>query len=113
AWHTALFQAISELLANVAKHAGAKQVEVSAAISGDGRLCVRVLDDGRGFEPGSVERGFGLFNVERRMACLGAELQLESRVGFGTCATLRLPVGYSASDVTSPATPTRSATIEP
>jgi signal transduction histidine kinase len=91
AWHTAVFQAVSELLANVAKHAGAKQVDVSVAGGDDGHLCVRVLDDGRGFQPDSTERGFGLFNVERRMAFLGAELEIDSSVGAGTCATLRLP----------------------
>jgi signal transduction histidine kinase len=51
-----------------------------------------VLDDGRGFQPNPLTRGFGLFNVERRMAFLGAELSIESAPGAGTCATLRRPV---------------------
>jgi signal transduction histidine kinase len=96
AWHAAVFHSVSELLANAAKHAAASQVDVSAAGSGDGHVCVRVHDDGRGFRAHPFERGFGLFNVERRMAHLGAELRIESAPGAGTCATLRLPVAVSA-----------------
>jgi signal transduction histidine kinase len=92
AWHAAVFHSVSELLANAAKHARASQVGVSAADSGDGSISVRVHDDGSGFSANPVERGFGLFSVERRMAFLGAELSIESTPGSGTCATLRLPV---------------------
>jgi signal transduction histidine kinase len=95
AWHAAVFHSVSELLANAAKHAKASRVGVSAADGGDGVVCVRVLDDGGGFHPNPLTRGFGLFNVERRMAFLGAELNIESAPGAGTCATLRLPVPAS------------------
>ena len=72
AWHAAVFHSVSELLANAAKHAKASRVGVCAADGGDGVVCVRVRDDGRGFQPNPLTRGFGLFNVERRMAFLGA-----------------------------------------
>jgi signal transduction histidine kinase len=89
-WHAALFQSLSELLTNAAKHAGADEVEVSA-FEEDGRIEICVRDDGRGFPARPAEPGFGLFSVERRMAWLGAELVVESFPGSGTLAALRLP----------------------
>jgi signal transduction histidine kinase len=83
---------VRELLNNVTKHAAARSVEVAAAAGADGRLRISVRDDGRGFVyERSDRRGFGLFSTERRMAWLGAELEVDSRPGSGTCVTLSLP----------------------
>jgi signal transduction histidine kinase len=84
----AVFHSVSELLANAAKHAAASLVGVSAADSGDGVVCIRVLDDGRGFHPNPLTRGFGLFNLERSMAFLGAALSIESAPGCRYLRTL-------------------------
>jgi two-component system, NarL family, sensor histidine kinase LiaS len=46
----ALFHVAQEALANVAKHSGAKNVEVDLIYDAD-RLILRVADDGRGFYP--------------------------------------------------------------
>ena len=88
-----VFHSVAELLTNAAKHARAQQVEVFAAISGEGALVVSVRDDGRGFLP-QRERshGFGLLSVERRMACLGAMLRVRSSPERGTVAELILPL---------------------
>lgn len=92
AWHEPIFQSVSELLANAAKHAGARSVTVSAAAVGGDQLRICVRDDGRGFQrDASPRRGFGLFSIERRMALLGGRLTIESRVGAGTIALLALP----------------------
>jgi signal transduction histidine kinase len=88
-----VFHSVGELLTNAAKHARARQVEISAAISGEGAVLVSVHDDGRGF---SLQRershGFGLLSIERRMACLGASLRLQSSPEHGTLAQLVLPL---------------------
>lgn len=92
AWHEPVFQSVNELLANVAKHARATEVEVSAAISGDGGLRVCVRDNGCGLPHDARNRsGFGLFSIERRMEFLGGHLSVESASGAGTCAVLELP----------------------
>jgi two-component system sensor histidine kinase/response regulator len=92
AWHAAVFHSLSELVANTAKHAQAQHLEISADLDGDGCLRVCVRDDGRGFATaGPSAKGFGLFSIERRMAWLGAELQVESSSESGTRATLHLP----------------------
>lgn len=92
AWREPVFHSVNELLANVAKHARATEVEVSAAASGDGRLRVCVRDNGCGLPRDARNRsGFGLFSIERRMAYLGGHLSVESASGAGTCAVLELP----------------------
>jgi two-component system CheB/CheR fusion protein len=93
AWREPVFQSVSELLANAAKHARATEIEVSAAAGGDGRLRVCVRDNGCGFERDARARqGFGLFSIERRIAFLGGRLHVESARGAGTSAVLDLPI---------------------
>jgi PAS domain S-box-containing protein len=91
-----LFQAVRELLVNVAKHARATEATIGVEAEGP---CVKiqVADNGCGFDPSaltlpsSTERGFGLFSIRERLALVGGELQIESAPGKGTKATLTLP----------------------
>jgi signal transduction histidine kinase len=88
-FHAPVYHSVRELLVNAAKHARASVVDVSAAARGDRDVCVRVADDGQGFDPSVPSaKGFGLFSIERRMACMGAELRIESSPRSGTAATL-------------------------
>jgi signal transduction histidine kinase len=88
-----IFHSVKELLMNAIKHAGAARVTISAQHHGDA-IEVRVSDDGRGFdtERRSERSGFGLFSIERRMACLNAQLDLRSAEQRGTDAILRVPL---------------------
>jgi len=88
-----VFHSVKELLMNAIKHAGASRVTISAEQHGDA-IEVRVSDDGHGFDPERrTERsGFGLFSIERRMACLNAQLELQSAKQHGTSAVLRVPL---------------------
>lgn len=92
-----LFQALRELLVNVAKHARASQAKVILE-SDEGAVKIHVIDNGCGFDPSSltlprsVGTGFGLFSIRERLALLGGELAIESTPGQGTRATVTLPV---------------------
>lgn len=92
-----LFQAVRELLANVAKHSRAKKVRVSLLRTGR-RIEVAVEDDGVGFdaksnkEPMETAKGFGLFHIQERMRLLGGEAQIESAPGKGARIRLQLPL---------------------
>jgi PAS domain S-box-containing protein len=89
-----LFQAVQELLLNVAKHAQAKSVHLSVRRDGD-QIVVGVEDDGIGCDPsrvaavGAPDAGFGLFNIRERLGLLGGRLEVESAAGAGTRAWLR------------------------
>lgn len=90
--HDPIFQSVRELVTNAVKHAHASELVVSAHEAANERVDVTVRDDGRGFIRSRTGAGFGLLSIERRMACLGAQLYIESARERGTCASLRLPV---------------------
>jgi signal transduction histidine kinase len=80
---------VSEAVANATKHSGAKRLLITGAVD-DGRLDIRVIDDGLG---GAIpERGSGLAGLRDRVARAGGALTVDSPIGQGTvvCATFPL-----------------------
>ena len=75
---------VAEGLTNATKHADAAAIEIAMTVR-DGRLEVRVTDDGRG--PGDATPGFGLRSLGDRVAALDGTLDLTPAHGRGT--TLR------------------------
>jgi signal transduction histidine kinase len=94
---TAVFRAVQEALTNVARHAHASSVLVQMG-EDKGELVIEVEDDGRGFDPASVEelapsgRGLGLLGLRERMELLGGSARIESAPGEGTRVVLRAPL---------------------
>lgn len=82
---------IREVLSNCAKHADASMVHLCAFIE-EGVLEISVVDDGRGFDPGSPRVGRGLDNIRQRADALGAHLAVDSAPGAGAVIRLRVPV---------------------
>ncbi|MGH2918113.1 MAG: sensor histidine kinase [Solirubrobacteraceae bacterium] len=78
----------SEALTNSVKHAGASRVTVSAE-GHDGRLVLRITDDGVGGAVAS-ERS-GLAGITDRVAALGGSVSVSSPPGKGTEVTAELP----------------------
>jgi signal transduction histidine kinase len=79
----------NEALSNVARHAQATRVRLSAAV-GDGRLRLEIRDNGRGM-PVDYVIGYGLRNMRDRARLLGGELTVESRPGHGTVVAVDVP----------------------
>jgi signal transduction histidine kinase len=92
-----LFQAVRELLTNVAKHAQAHNVKVSLRRE-DSNIKITVEDDGNGFDTSDVvshwsrAEGFGLFSIRERLGHFGGRLEVESKPGHGTWVTLAAPL---------------------
>jgi two-component system sensor histidine kinase UhpB len=86
----AVYRIAQEALANVARHAAAKKVEVDLNASGDG-LSLTVRDDGRGFHTGAQHSGLGLGGMAERARLVGGELTIASSPGAGTELSLRVP----------------------
>jgi len=85
---SAAYFAVSELLANVAKHAGAQSAEIDLRFS-LGALRITVRDDGAGgADPG---RGTGLRGVERRIAAFDGVLAISSPAAGPTVITMEIP----------------------
>ncbi|HEU5103328.1 MAG TPA: sensor histidine kinase [Roseiflexaceae bacterium] len=79
----------NEGLSNVARHAQATRIHVSAAVR-DGRLRLEIRDNGRGL-PVDYMIGYGLRNMRDRARLLGGELSVESRPGHGTAVAVDAP----------------------
>jgi signal transduction histidine kinase len=95
---SAAYFAVSELLANVSKHAGARQVWIDMRYE-HGLLRIDVGDDGRGgADPG---RGTGLRGIERRLSAFDGILALSSPPGGPTVATMELPCELSSPKTSS------------
>jgi signal transduction histidine kinase len=85
---SAAYFAVSELLTNVTKHAGAHEARIDIGYA-PGLLTVRVIDDGRG--GADPARGTGLRGIERRLAAFDGVLTLSSPPGGPTVVQLEIP----------------------
>ena len=95
---SAAYFAVSELLANVSKHANARQTWIDVRHE-RGMLRVDVTDDGHGgADPG---RGSGLHGIERRLAAFDGILALNSPPGGPTVATMEIPCALSSPKTSS------------
>jgi signal transduction histidine kinase len=90
---SAAYFAVSELLANVAKHAEASQAWVDIRHV-DGILRVGVTDNGRG--GADPARGTGLRGIERRLAAFDGVLAVSSPPGGPTAVTMEVPCVLSS-----------------
>ena len=91
-----VFQAVRELMLNVAKHAGTNRCRVSFSRPGDGMM-IRVEDDGVGLKAGVANGGarcggFGLLNVRQKIEHLGGLFTIETKETGGTRATVIIPL---------------------
>ncbi|MFZ0612628.1 MAG: MASE3 domain-containing protein [Desulfobacterales bacterium] len=90
-----MFRAAHELLFNVVKHAGVKCARIALAGSEAG-LEITVSDQGRGFDPGILEKakesaGFGLLSIRERAGSMGGILTIDSAPGQGSRFNLKVP----------------------
>ena len=89
---SAAYFAVSELLANVAKHAGAQSAEIDLRHAADA-LRITVRDDGDG--GANPARGSGLHGIERRIAAFDGVLAISSPAGGPTMITMEIPCELS------------------
>lgn len=89
----ALFHICQEALANIAKHAHARHVQVSLWMTNE-RAVLEVSDDGRGFDTSKVQLtlGHGLSNMQTRAHNAGGDIELTSEPGAGTTILVWVPL---------------------
>lgn len=88
-----LFHITQEALANVAKHARARNVTMNLRREG-AQVILSIQDNGRGFDASTVKAytGHGLRNMQERARALNAQLHIDSTPGQGTLIEVKLPV---------------------
>jgi two-component system sensor histidine kinase DegS len=87
-----IFRAIQELLGNAARHSQASLVKVMLDM-GDERVRVSVDDNGRGFDPETIQQGnsLGLKLIRERAEMLGGTFEVDSAIGRGTRVSFAVP----------------------
>lgn len=99
-----LYRFVQEALTNVARHASARQVQVSVEVKG-GWLIAQVRDDGVGMRLNTPDSShMGLSGIRERVQAIQGELEIDSTPGTGT--SLRIDFPLMAMDTASPFSPT-------
>jgi signal transduction histidine kinase len=85
-----LLRVCQEALANVRKHAGARQVRVLLCYAG-AAVRLTVTDDGKGFDPDGTNGGYGLSGMRDRVGQVGGTVEVASVPGRGTEVSAEVP----------------------
>jgi two-component system, NarL family, sensor histidine kinase UhpB len=85
-----IYRVAQEALTNVARHADARHVEFVLS-EDDAGVVLKVSDDGRGAAPAQLMSSYGVRGMRERALLVAASLTVESDLGRGMTATLRLP----------------------
>jgi signal transduction histidine kinase len=95
---SAAYFAVSEAVANAAKHSGAQRIWIDLSHADD-RLRVCVTDDGAG--GADLSAGSGLRGIERRLGAFDGVLALSSPPGGPTMVTMEIPCALSSQKTSS------------
>jgi signal transduction histidine kinase len=90
-WRVALARILREAVANAIRHGHARTISVE--LRDDDGICLRISDDGDGFDPAEPQRAtsFGLISMKERTESLGGEFRLVSRPHEGTSVEIYIP----------------------
>lgn len=107
-----LFRVAEESLRNVARHAGVRSARLSLS-SRNGRLDLRISDEGRGFDlvKARAKGGMGLLGLEERMRVIGGKLEILTHPGAGATVIGHVPLPPPG-QLTTPAAPAAPAALE-
>ncbi len=82
------FRIAQELVNNALKHSGSATINIQLITDID-RICIQVVDDGKGFDTASKSRdGKGLVSIRDRVAANNGSFEIESAPDKGTEATV-------------------------
>ncbi len=94
---THLFRIAQEALTNVARHSGAKHVQMKLESRGE-EIHLSVEDDGRGLLASPANgRGMGMIGMRARARSAGGDVSVLSRPGEGVAIEVRVPLKLKAS----------------
>ena len=91
-----LYRITQEALRNIAKHAGARQVDIILSRSGD-EVVLSIADDGKGFDLETVRQhsgGLGLRSIDERVRLARGNVSIDTAPGRGTKISVRLDVAH-------------------
>ncbi|MGQ0739166.1 MAG: PAS domain S-box protein [Bacteroidota bacterium] len=88
-----IYRIIQEQTSNIIKYAGATEVTIEAKQK-NGELILSICDNGKGFDPSSVDnKGIGLINMRSRAEAHSGKLTISSSPDKGCKVQLAFPLG--------------------
>lgn len=100
---TTLFRVIQEAVGNIARHAGARNVDITLRFR-KGMIAVRISDDGMGFNVEEAissrdrPRGLGLLGMKERVELMNGTLSIRSHRNQGTEIAIEIPINRETAD---------------
>ena len=97
---SSIFRIVQECLNNIVKHSGAEKAAVLINITENG-LSITIGDNGRGFNVEQTRNrsiGFGLKNIQNRVALLQGKLSYTESKEFKTLISITLPIKNEQED---------------
>jgi PAS domain S-box-containing protein len=88
-WEEGLLRVVQESLTNAIKHSQAKNFRATLSFEAQ-RIRLKLVDDGRGFNPKDEHEGFGLIGMKERVEQMGGEFVIRSQPGNGTETAITL-----------------------
>ncbi len=86
-----LFHIVQEALHNVGRHAQAQNVSIQLDVKPQ-LLCMRIVDDGVGFDPAKTPEGVGRRHMRERTEALGGTFSLQAAPGRGVEILACVPI---------------------
>lgn len=89
-WEENLFRIGQEALTNALRHANASRLTGRLTFAPE-EVRLDVIDDGCGFDPARLGKGYGLLGIKERVHVMGGQLAVRSAEGEGTSIVVTLP----------------------
>jgi signal transduction histidine kinase/PAS domain-containing protein len=89
-WEEHVFRIGQEVLTNTIRHANATRLTARLIFAPD-EVRLDIHDDGRGFNPSRIRKGYGLLGINERVQAMGGRFTLRSADGDGTSIVVTLP----------------------
>ncbi len=89
-----IYRIAQEALSNICRHADARRVKMSVAVTAADKFSLQIEDDGRGFDGSGIRKkpGRGVANIRARASMIDAEVEWAKREAGGTEFTLHKKV---------------------
>ncbi len=84
-----IYRIIQESLQNIYKHANATLVKISFQVKNN-VFCLKINDNGSGFDVNKAKRGIGLKNINSRAEEIKGDLTINSELNKGTTITIKV-----------------------
>ena len=78
-----------EAVNNLAKYSAATEANINLEYQ-ESLLVLTIRDNGKGFDPETINAGNGLHNMQNRAQKIGARYHLHTAIGKGTAVTLEI-----------------------